>query len=163
MAASASTISSRAAAVTSALERYATRGVFRGFSVHAARGGKIEYHFVWLMRRPMVLSFDPVAGALVFKQVFPGLGRMADVAAAVKTEIANRSSRALPAHKRLDGRKATVAAMTRAGDLSVVMTVRGAHQDYAVRMGLNLVNELFVLLHEHYPDYLTEHFGLPAE
>lgn len=163
MAASASTTSSRADAVTSALQHYATRGVFRGFSVHPARGGKVEYHFMWLMRRPMVLAFDPAAGTLVFKHVLPGIGRMADVAAAVKAEIAHRSSRALPAHKRLDGRKAKVAASTRGGDLSVVMTVRGAHHEYAVRMGLNLVNELFVLLHETYPDYLAEHFGLPAE
>lgn len=154
---------SRADAVTSALQRYATRGVFRGFSAQAARAGKMEYRFVWLMRRQMVVTFDPAANLLVFKNVLPGIGRMADVAAAVKAEIANRSSRGLPAHKRLDGRKAKVSATVRAGDLSVVAAVRGAHQEYGVRMGLNLVNELFVLLHETYPDYLMENFGLPAE
>lgn len=150
-------------AVTSALQHYATRGVFRGFSVHAARAGKVEYRFMWLMRRQMVVVFDGVASTITFKAVLPGIGQMRDVAAVVKQEVAGRTSRTLPAHKRLDGRKARVHAAIRAGDLSVVLTVRGTHHQYAVQMGLNLINELFVLLHESYPDYLMEQFGLPAE
>lgn len=152
-----------AEAVGSALQHYADRGVFRGFSAHVGAAGRVEFRFVWLMRKPMVVAFDPRRGDIVFKNVLPGIGRMADVAAAVKAEIAGRTSRALPAHKRLDARKAQVKAWVRAGDLSVRLSVRGANHQYAVRMGLNLVNELFVLLHESYPDYLMEHFGLPAE
>jgi len=38
-----------------------------------------------------------------------------------------------------------------------------SHHAYAVQRGLNLVNQLFLFLQERYPEYLIEHFGLPAE
>jgi hypothetical protein len=43
------------------------------------------------------------------------------------------------------------------------MTIRGANHEDAVRKLLNTVNELFLLLHERYPDYLVAQFGLSAE
>jgi hypothetical protein len=41
--------------------------------------------------------------------------------------------------------------------------VRGSNHAYAVKTALNLINEMFVTLQEHHPDYLIEHFGLSAE
>ena len=45
----------------------------------------------------------------------------------------------------------------------LVVTVRGRNHAYAVRHVLNLVNELFLYLHESYPEYLIERFGLSPE
>ena len=41
--------------------------------------------------------------------------------------------------------------------------MRGRHHQYAVKAALNLINDLFLLLHEAYPEYLVEHFGLSTE
>ena len=43
------------------------------------------------------------------------------------------------------------------------MEIRGRNQQYAVSKTLNLVNEMFVALHEAHPDYLVEHFGISQE
>jgi hypothetical protein len=51
----------------------------------------------------------------------------------------------------------------REGNFSLTLTIRGEHYEYAVRSGLDLVNELFLLLHESYPDYLVQHFGLSSD
>ncbi len=41
--------------------------------------------------------------------------------------------------------------------------IRGRNQEYAVRKALNLVNEMFVALHEGHPEYLVQHFGISQE
>jgi hypothetical protein len=56
-----------------------------------------------------------------------------------------------------------VACARRKGALSLTLAIRGRHHEYAVRNALNLVNELFLLLRQTYPDYLIEHFGASAE
>jgi ABC-type Zn2+ transport system substrate-binding protein/surface adhesin len=43
------------------------------------------------------------------------------------------------------------------------MRITGADEADAVSQLLNLVNELFLVLHEAYPEYLVSHFGLSAE
>jgi hypothetical protein len=69
----------------------------------------------------------------------------------------------VPAHKRFDGRRARVECTVRGGTLGLTVTVRGASHEYAVRRTLSLINDLFVLLHETYPDYLVTHFGISSE
>ena len=41
--------------------------------------------------------------------------------------------------------------------------VRGANHEYGVRTALNLINEMFVMLQEQYPEYLIEHYGMSTE
>ena len=83
--------------------------------------------------------------------------------AALRMLVEGRGRRELPAHRRLDSRRARAACAVRDGDLSLTLRVRGPHYEYAVRRALNLVNEMFLLLHETYPDYLVEHFGLSTD
>ena len=146
-----------------ALQRYADRGVFRDFSAHHGRGGRVAFRFTWLMRRPMTLTFEPRTAALTFTTVLPGVGSASALSTELLALIDARRTRAVPAHKRIDGRRVRLERSTRRGDLSVALIVRGQQHAYAVQRGLNLVNDLFVLLHSTYPDYLSEHFGLSAE
>jgi hypothetical protein len=81
----------------------------------------------------------------------------------MKSMVAARSTRAVPDHKRIDARKARLGCAVRRGDFSLSVEIRGRNQDYAVSKALNLVNEMFVALHEGYPDYLVEHFGISQE
>jgi len=149
--------------VARALQRYADRGVFRGLSSHRGRGGRFEFQFTWLMRQPMTLVYDERAAALTFRNLLPRVGSTALLREELYELIDGLSTRAVPAHKRIDGRRARLIRSARGGNFSLTLVVRGRHHEYAVRKGLNLVNDLFVLLHASYPDYLVEQFGFPAE
>jgi hypothetical protein len=171
--------------VTAALQQYADRGVFRGFSVAKQPGGRYQYGFTWLMRRPFTLTYDPVRGVLSFKDLFPEVGPRSAIAMALRSVVAERSTRRIPEHKRLDARRVQAACAVQRGRFSLTMRVQrsgaakargkkrtgraggtretNSNDEYAVRQLLNLVNELFLTLHESYPDYLIEHFGLSSE
>lgn len=155
--------SSALSTVTSTLQSYAERGVFRGFSVEERPAGRLEYRFTWLTRRPMTARFDPKTSALTFASLFPDVDPRSRMVAELRALVAERSSRNLPDHKRLDRRRVTIACSVRRGHLSLSIGVRGGHHGYAVRKALNLINELFLVLHETYPDYLIQHFGVSAE
>jgi len=148
--------------VSTALQRYADRGVFRGFRAVPGPRGRVDYVFLWLLRRPMTATFDARRGVLVFSALFPAVNTPA-MAAELKDLVVQRSTRDQPAHKRIDGRRARLTCALRKGAWSLTVTIRGANHDYAVRGALNLINELFLALHTGYPEYLVEHFGMSTE
>jgi hypothetical protein len=147
--------------VTLALQAYADRGVFRGFRAAPASRGRIEYQFLWLTRRPMTAVSDPRRRTLSFPALFPAITR--DAHADLRAIVAARATRGVPAHKRIDARKLRVSLVTRKGDVSLSGEMRGANHDYAVKTLLNLINELFVCLHEAHPEYLVHQFGISTE
>lgn len=81
----------------------------------------------------------------------------------LRSMVLDRMTRAVPDHKRIDRRRARVDVRIPSGDLSLSVRIRGANHEYAVRRVLNLINDMFLLLHASYPDYLTERFGLSTE
>lgn len=111
----------------------------------------------------MVLRVAHDASRLRFVDLLLHIDHRMPMAKDLAALVAARTSRTLPSHKRLDRRRASLHASIRKGAWTLVVSVRGAGQAYAVRYALNLVNELFQLLHEKYPDYLIEHFGLSSE
>jgi hypothetical protein len=149
--------------VSAAFRQYADRGVFRGFRATPGTRGRLNYHFLWLLRRPMHAVFDARRGALTFPALFPGVGASSAMAAGLTAVVASRSTRALPAHKRIDARRARVSCAVRNGAWSLAVQIRGANHQYAVRHALNLINELFLSLRQTYPDYLIERFGMSTE
>jgi hypothetical protein len=149
-------------AITDTLQQYADRGVFRGFSVTRGRSGRQEYRFTWLTQRPTTIDYDASARALTFRRLLPAV-RSREMIDALNAVVSNRASREVPSHKRLDRRKASLASAIRGGDWSLTATIRGANDVYTTRLALNLVNELFLLLHESYPDYLSSQFGVVDE
>jgi len=149
--------------VSTALARYANRGVFRGFRAAPGTRGRIDYTFMWLLRRPMAATFDPRRGVLTFQALFPHVKSGSPLGAELNALVASRTRRDQPAHKRLDARRAQVRGGVRQGAWSLAFDIRGANHDYTVRHALNLINELYLALHSHYPEYLVEHFGLSTE
>ena len=150
-------------AVRAALQHYADRGVFGGFSAAAGRGGTQQFRFTGLTREPMTLVFDPAAATLTLKELLPQVARGSAVLADVEELVASHASRAVPEHRRLDARRVRVACAHRRNAVSVVLEIKGRHHAYAVQRGVNLVNEIFTRLRESHPEYLWEAFGLPAE
>jgi hypothetical protein len=150
-------------AVTTALQTYADRGVFRGFRATPLRRGRVEYQFLWQLRRSTRAVLDVRRGRLTFPGLFPGVEARSALVSALDALVASRTSSRLPAHKRVDARRARVSATLRRGEWSLLIDIRGRNAEYAVQRALNLINELFVALHESYPDYLIERFGLSVE
>jgi hypothetical protein len=147
--------------VTAALQAYADRGVFRGFRATPLARGQIEYQFLWLTKRPMRAVFNSTTKRLTFPSVLPQIDSIA--AAEMKAAIASRSDRDQPEHKRIDARRSRISGAIRKGDFSLTVDVRGKNHDYAVSKALNVINEMFVILHEHHPGYLVERFGISTE
>ena len=107
--------------------------------------------------------FDERRGVLVFPTLFPHVDGKAAMAIALKAHVLSRSRRDQPAHKRLDARRVRITAAMRQGHWSLSVAIRGANHFYGVRHALNLINELILVLHERYPEYLIEHFGMSTE
>lgn len=137
--------------------------MFRGFRATPGPRGRIEYQFTWLLRRPMRAVFDPRRSVLTFTALFPGAGASKEMSHGLRSLVGSRAKKDQPAHKRIDARRARVSSAIRKGDLSLAIEIRGENHDYAVRRVLNLINELFLSLHDEYPDYLIERFGLSTE
>jgi hypothetical protein len=149
--------------VARALERYAARGVFRRFSVRPERGGRRRFRFTWLTPRPMSVTYEPASGQLAFRNLLPGVGKYPGLVAGLRRVLDEYRDPAAPAHRRIDARRARLTSSTRGGSFSMALQIRDGHSEYAVCRGLNLVNELFLLLQANYPEYLVECFGFRSE
>ena len=152
-----------AATVRKALQQYADRGVFRGFSATRGRSSTQEFRFTWLTRAPMVLSHDGAAATLTFKELLPEVARASPLLADVEALIRAQSGPTVVKHRRIDKRRLDVRCVLRRGKVSVVLHAKGRSEAYAVQRGVNLVHEIFMLLQTSYPEYLWDAFGLPAE
>jgi hypothetical protein len=134
--------------------------VFRGFQASPAARGRIDYRFLWLTRKPMHASIDR-RSVLTFPALLPEASPA--IVAKMKSMVSARSTRAVPDHQRMDARRARLASAVRKGDFTLSVEIRGRNQEYAVKKALNLINDLFVALHEQYPEYLGQHFGISQE
>lgn len=141
------------------LQTYADRGIFCGFS-EDRRG---HFNFVWLVRHRMEFIVDTSKHALRFKQLLPGIPARSPLHAELKNFIRQRHDAKLPAHRRIDSRRAKVSCYNRGGALSISLKVKNNQYAYGVNRIVNLVHELFVHLGDAYPDYLTENFDVPEE
>ena len=147
--------------VAAALRAYADRGVFRGFNAAPAGRARTTFQFLWLTRRPFTAVSDSRARTLTFPDLFPGVDR--HINAHLKAVVDARIARDQPAHKRIDGRRARAGIAVRGGNVTLRIVIRGDNEAYAVQAALNLINDLFVVLHEHHPEYLIQQFGISSE
>jgi hypothetical protein len=141
------------------LQDYADRGVFRGFN-EVSRG---QFRFVWIVRHQMELSVDTARHVLRFKQLLPGVPPGSRMYEELKSFIRERHDRHLPAHRRIDPRRAEVSCFNRGGVVSLSLKVKNNQYAYGVNKIVNLVHELFVHLRDAHPEYLMENFDVPQE
>ena len=100
-------------------------------------------------------------GRLTFPALLPQASPA--IVAELKAMVAARSTHAVPDHKRIDARRARLTCAVRNRDFSLSVQLRGRNHEYGVRKTLNLVNEMFVALHDRHPEYLVQHFGISQE
>jgi len=149
--------------LTAALQAYADRGVFRGLRIEAGPGKRSDYFFTWLTRTPMRLRYEPSKRELRFVELLPRVSAYAGLASDLRHLVLEHQSSAVPEHRRIDGRRVKLTTAVRAGHFSVTLHLRGAQEAYAVQRGVNLVNQLFLLLQANYPEYLIQCFGFSPE
>jgi hypothetical protein len=142
---------------------YATRGVLREFEERPSRGGKTEFRFTWLLDRRFGLLFDSGTSQLTLKDLLPAVPAKSALDLAVRDFVATRTSKELPAHRRVDPAKATLSVANRRSALSVTLNVKRNQYAYAVPRLLNFCNELFGFLDMYHIQYLWEHMGVPEE
>jgi hypothetical protein len=145
--------------VREALQSYADRGIFRGFS-EVRRG---QFRFVWMLHHQMELVVDATTHVLRFKRLLPGLPPNSPQYTELKQFIQERHDRDLPEHRRIDRRRAEVSCFNRGGWVSISLKVKNNNYAYGVNRIVNLVHELFLHLRNAHPDYLVENFDVPQE
>lgn len=145
------------------LQAYGTRGVLREMVEQTARGGRVEFRFVWLLDRQFTLVFDPAKAQFVLKDLLPSVAAKSDIDRAVRAFVAGRSDKALPPHRRIDPSRMTVTLTVRGGSLSAVFDVKRSQYGYAVPKILNFCNELFGHLNMYQIQYMWAHMGVPEE
>jgi hypothetical protein len=148
--------------VSAVLQGYADRGVFRGLHL-SDRRGRLDAEFVWLLGRTMRATYEPRGNQLTFPALMPGVVSKSVMAADLRALVAERATAAVPPHKRIDRRRMQLEPRVSRSVLSLAARIRGENHEYAIRRVLSLINDMFLLLHASYPDYLVERFGLSTE
>jgi hypothetical protein len=151
------------AVVRERLQAYADRGVFRGFSEQTPRDGRHRFRFSWLGTKPMSLDYTPATGTFLFHRLLPGVPARSSLAADVETFVAGRASPRLPAHRRVERRRAQLRCVPSRGTVSVQLVATRNHHDYGVNRIVNLAHEIFLYLHTYQPEYMWKHFDAPEE
>lgn len=144
------------------LRDYAHRGVLREFSEKQNRG-KTEFNFTWLLDQSFTLVVDDKAGKLIMKNMLPHVPARSRMYDDIKTFVEGRTSKKLPAHRRITSGRAELACNNRNSVVSFTLTVKRNQYDYALTRIMGFVNELFGRLDMYHTEYLWEHFEVPAE
>ena len=151
--------------VTSILEGYAEKAVFRAFSAHPKRGGKVTYKMVWHYDRPFELLLDVPAKTLQFPAVLPGVPARSAMYRELQAFLKVRQSADTPEHRRVDPAKARLVSTNQRGAVSLKLTVKDGDFDYATRKLIQIVHEIFMvfLVDGPYFEYLVEQLGLDPD
>jgi hypothetical protein len=151
--------------VADRLERYATRGVFRGFSRGPVRRGRATFALVWHRDREFEFVFDTRRGTMRFPEVLPNVPAGSPMHGEFKRFVRSRQSDELPEHRRIEPAKSDVRVFNRGGNLSLTLKVRDEDYDYGVQKLIHLVHEVFlVFLYDgRWRDYMIENLGLDPD
>lgn len=157
--------SSAAARVRATLQAYADRGAFRSFSDGAPRAGKTRFRFTWYRDLSFAVAFDESSRTLTFERLLPAVPARSAMLRDLRAFIADRESRAVPEHRRIDRRKVRITAEARRGAASLQCRLAEAHVEYGVRKAVNIVHEIFTdfLSDGRFIAYQVEHLRLDPE
>lgn len=147
------------------LEEYARRGVFRGFSGAATGVGKAAFRMLWHRDRPFELAVDTRRRTLRVPVVLPDVAAKSAMQREYREFVRSRQWDELPAHRRIDPKKARVACANRNGAVGLTLRVEDGDYEYGARKLVGLVHETYLewLMDGRYYEYLMEAFGLDPD
>ncbi len=151
--------------VADILSGYAQRRVFHGFSRGPVSQGKARFQIAWHRGRVFELTFDSRAKTLRLPELLTGLPADDSMYEELKAFVRSRQDEDLPDHRRLDPRKIQLRTYNRDGNVLLVVKIKDADNEYAVRKLIHLVNEIYLtfLADGKYFDYLVETFNLDPD
>jgi hypothetical protein len=120
---------------------------------------------VWHHDRPFELILDVPKRTLRFPHVLPGIPANSPMYRELKLFLASLQSPQLPAHRRVDPRKAQLRPSNRGGNVSVTLIAQDGDFEYCARKLIHAVHEIFMifLVDGPYYDYLVEQLGLDQD
>ena len=146
------------------LQEYVDRGVFRSLNDVSVSRGIYAFRFTWFAPHPFDLTYTPTTRRLVFRRLLPEISARSSLYKDLRAFVGGRSGDDLPAHRRIDRKRIQVSCLSRSRAVSIVMQLKpGNHYKYSVIKIINLVHEIFIMLHSRYPEYLWEHFDVSQE
>ena len=151
------------AAVRKKLEWYAARGIFQSYEERQGRGGRTEFHFVWLQDFSVTLVCDLERGCLTLKDLLPEIPARSALDADLRRFVSSRHDPGLAAPRRIDPNRAGLRCVNRNGKLSVELQVHDHQYRYATTKAVTLAQELYNHLIANHVEYMWETFDLPEE
>lgn len=154
-----------AVVVGDALQSYAQRGVFRGFSRQGERSRRGEYRLLWHRDQVFQLGYDASRQSLRIACVLPNVAASSPMYREFRQWLRQRQDEALPDHRRCDPKKVSLRTYNRAGDIALTLTILDGDVEYGVRKLVALVNEIYLdfLSSGLYYDWLIETFDLDPD
>ena len=151
--------------IHSALERYAQRGVFKGYGALGKEGGKHLYRVRWHYDSDLRIVFDGKTSTLSLPKVFPRATEVPRMLDALRAYVKRKQDQGLPDHRRIDGERAQVRLVNRGGDVTLSLKSLDGDIEYAVQKLVHLMNEIFIdfLRDGAYYEYLVAEFGAEAD
>lgn len=146
--------------VPDVLQHYVQRGIFRHLGPMTAKG---TYDFVWLNERRMCLQWNEKRNVIVFKDVLHDVPARSKLYRELRAYLKARSDPELPAHRRIDPEAFDLVCENRASKVSVGLRPKAANEEQGVRKLMSVVHEMFLYLHDRWPEYMYEAFGSPLE
>lgn len=155
----------RIEAVAETLERYARRGVFRGFSQPPdAPKGKAVFKLLWHHNRIFECIFETRKNTLRLPSVLPNIAADSALYEDFEQFVKSRHAPALPEHRRIDRRKAQIRCANEDGEVSLTLRIKNGDDEYGANRMIHLVNEIYLsfLPDQHY-EYMVEAFDLDPD
>lgn len=151
--------------VSGILDGYASRGVFRGFANGPVRNGTARFKLLWHRNRFFDFILDVPKRALRIAVVLPAVPADSSMYAEFKQFVESRHAEDLPAHRRIDVKKARVRCVNRGGNASLTLTVVDGDYAYGTRKLIQLVHEVYMifLIDGPYLEYMVAAFELDPD
>ena len=149
----------------SELQTYADRGIFQNLSCNNIENKVSEFKFHWMTDKQFSLRLNVIKHQLELRNILPSVHYRSDMDNAFREFLLSRCAGEIPAHRRLDGKRLTIKARNKNGDVSVLIGFSEFDSRLAVKTSINLLHEIFnnFLVEGPYQNYMVEVFNLPEE
>ena len=150
-------------AVRRKLDEYAKRGFFQSYQERSGRGGRPEFHFVWLQDFHVRMICDLARQTLTLRDLFPEIRHRSELDTDLRRFVQSRQDSGLAPPRRIDPRRVGLRCTNRDGKLSVELKVHDHQYRYATTKAVGLSQELYNYLSANHVEYMWETFNLPEE
>ena len=127
----------------SELQTYADRGIFQNLSCNNIENKVSEFKFHWMTDKQFSMRLNVIKHQLELRNILPSVPYRSDMDNAFREFLLSRCAEEIPVHRRLDGKRLTIKAKNKNGDVSVLIGFSEFDSRLAVKTSINLLHEIF--------------------